>query len=373
MMDYLKYYISPATQVLSLLGLLMGGHWVWVAIAWFPVLAVLDTILPNDYRARNMKNRALAFVPVWITVLLGPVLYLGLAWSLTHHDLSGWQTFGAILGVAWMSVLPLVPASHELYHARGPIGKTFGRYAQICFLDSTRMEAHVVGHHLDVGTSEDTDTAARGETLYQFTPRAVVRSTLMAQRFISDALEKKGHGRWSIRHALWRAILAQVIFQGIVFAIGGWPAVLAALAAMVIARFWVESFNYFQHYGQVRVAGSPIKRHHVWNHLGWVGRVTAFEITNHADHHLNSYLSYYALVPDRDSVRMPSVFVCFMASLIPPLWFNGIIKPALKEWDTRYASAEERGLAAEQNRKAGWEDWFGADTAAAAQSGRAHA
>ena len=30
----------------------------------------------------------------------------------------------------------------------------------------------------------------------------------------------------------------------------------------------------------------------------------------------------------------------------------------LKQWDTQYANAEERQLAAEQNRLAGWEDWF---------------
>jgi alkane 1-monooxygenase/p-cymene monooxygenase len=373
MLDYLKYYTSPLTQLLSLWGLVMGGHYVWIAIAWFPLMAIIDSILPRDYSARRIRNRALAFIPVWLSVLLGPALYVGLAWSLAHHDLTGWQIFGAIVGTAWMSVLPLVPASHELYHARGAIGKTFGRYAQVCFLDCTRMEAHVVGHHIDVGTAEDCDTAARGETLYRFTPRAVVRSTIMAQQFISDALEKKGYGRWSIRHALWRAVLAQVLFQGGLFLIGGWPAVGAALAAMLIARLWVESFNYFQHYGQVRAVGAPIEKRHVWNHFGWLSRVAAFEITNHADHHLNSYLSYYALVPHRESIRMPSVFVCFLAALLPPVWFHSIIKPALKEWDTRYASAEERLLAAEQNRRAGWEDWLGSQGKPAARETHAHA
>ena len=111
----------------------------------------------------------------------------------------------------------------------------------------------------------------------------------------------------------------------------------------------------------MRVAGAPIEKRHVWNHLGWLSRVAAFEITNHADHHLNSYLSYYALVPHRDAIRMPSVFVCFLAALFPPIWFNRIIKPALKEWDAKYANSEERQLAAEQNRRAGWEDWLGAE------------
>ena len=85
--------------------------------------------------------------------------------------------------------------------------------------------------------------------------------------------------------------------------------------------------------------------------------MAAFEITNHADHHLNSYQAFYQLVPHKESIRMPSVFVCFFASLVPPLWFNGIIKPALRRWDLEFANADERALGAEQNRQAGWEDW----------------
>ena len=164
-------------------------------------------------------------------------------------------------------------------------------------------------------------------------------------------------GRWSIRHPLWRGILSQILFQGALWLIGGWLAVGAAVAAMLIARLWVESFNYFQHYGQVRVVGAPIEKRHVWNHFKPLSRLTAFEITNHADHHLNSYAAYYQLVPHKESIRMPSVFVCFFTALLPPIWFHWIIKPALKRWDLEFANADERQLAAEQNRQAGWEAW----------------
>ena len=224
-----------------------------------------------------------------------------MAWCVSYYDLSGWQIAGAVIGVAWMSVLPLVPAAHELYHARG-------------------------------------------KTLYNFAPSAVKLSTIQEQMIECDALEKRGYGRWSIRHKLWRAILSQLIFQSLMFWIGGWTAVAMALGAMVIARYWVETFNYFQHYGLIRLPGAPIERHHVWNHLGPLSRLAAFEITNHADHHMNTYQPYYELVPDRNSVPMPSVFICFLAALIPPLWFNVIIKPALKTWDAQFANPQEREL-----------------------------
>ena len=153
--------------------------------------------------------------------------------------------------------------------------------------------------------------------------------------------------------------MAQVVFRSIAFIIGGGIAVATCLGSMVAARFWVESFNYFQHYGIVRVDGKPVTRRHLWNHLGFFTRPVAFEITNHADHHLDSYIPYYKLKPHATAIRMPNVFLCFLTALIPPLWHTVIIKKELQEWDERLASTGERALAREQNLAAGWPDWFG--------------
>jgi alkane 1-monooxygenase/p-cymene monooxygenase len=44
--------------------------------------------------------------------------------------------------------------------------------------------------------------------------------------------------------------------------------------------------------------------------------------------------------------------------LIPPIWDEMIIKPALKRWDLEFATPAERAVARLQNLAAGWEDWF---------------
>jgi len=358
MNDYLKYYAPVALQLATAAGFVAGGNWVYVGIASFPLMALIDSILPDDIAVRKMNSGFWANVPVWLCTLFGPALYLVCAWSIGRGDLTNWQLLGCVLSLGWLSVIPLVPASHELYHQRGALARFVGRYAEVAFLDCSRMIAHVVGHHIYVGTSKDGDTATRGTSLYTFTPRAVVVSSLESWKVESDALEKRGKGRWSIGHVLYRAILAQVIFQVLIFMIGGWVAVLVSLGGMCLARLWIESFNYFQHYGLVRVDGAAIDKRHVWNHFGTLSRLMGFEITNHADHHLDSYIPYYKLVPDTNSVKMPSVFVCFLSALIPPLWHNVIIKPALKRWDREFANLDEQKLAHEQNNVAHWPDWF---------------
>lgn len=363
-MDYLRYYIPVLILLLVYASFLVfGGNWVWLGIATLPILGILDSIFPNDMEPRSMRDGFFSDIPVWAATLLCVGLYFVAAyWVGTTADITSMQYLGAVLSLSWLSVVPLVPASHELYHARGKVRRFVGRFSQICYLDCTREIAHVVGHHIDVATEKDADTAKRGATLYSFTPRAVIESTIEANKTESDSLEKQGYGRWSIRHRVWKAILAQVIAQSLFFLIGGWPAVVVALSAMIIARFWVESFNYFQHYGLIRLEGAAISRRHVWNHLKPLSRVMGFEITNHADHHTNSFAKFHELRPDRQWIPMPSVFVCFFAALIPPLWHNFVIKPALKRWDNELASPEERELAKRQNAEAGWPDWFAEST-----------
>lgn len=358
-MDYPRYYFPVLVQLATYASFLMGGYWVWFGIATLPVLGIIDELLPNDMRPRRMRDGFLADLPVWLSTLLAVGLYLVAAlWVARTPDITAGQYLGAILSLAWLSVVPLVPASHELYHARGKLRRFVGRYSQVCYLDCTREIAHVVGHHINVATVDDADTAARGTSLYPFTAKAVVKSTIESNLTEADMLEKQGFARWGLRHRVWKAILAQVVAQSIIFAIGGWRANAVALAAMIGARFWVESFNYFQHYGLCRVGGAAISRRHVWNHLKPLSRVMGFEITNHADHHTDSFAKFHQLVPDRQWIPMPSVFMCFFAALVPPVWHATIIKPALKRWDNELATPEERDLARAQNKAAGWPDWF---------------
>ena len=132
---------------------------------------------------------------------------------------------------------------------------------------------------------------------------------------------------------------------------------------IVTAKLLVEMFNYYQHYGLVRVLGSNYGQQHLWNHLKPISRQLSFEITNHNDHHMDSYLPFYRLQPKVDGPQMPSILLCFLAGLVPPIWFSYIAQPRLKDWDLKHATAEEKELAREANRSANWPDWLDAGSA----------
>ena len=356
--DYARYYLPFALQILTASGLLMGNAWAWLGVSTLILFAVIDSILPDDHSDRRITNASVANIPLWLTTLGGPTLVLLLAWTSAQGNFTGIHWVGAVLSTTWMTVIAFVPTVHELYHQRAWLPQVVGNYCQVIYLDCTRNAGHIVGHHIDVGTEADSDTARRGTSLYAFTPKAVWDSTRISWNIESDALEKRGHGRWSMGHKLWKAILAQLAFLTMAFLLGGWIGVAIALTSVVVARFWVESFNYFQHYGVVRVPGKPIARRHLWNHLGFCTRMVTTEITNHADHHLDSYIPYYKLKPDTTAIKVPNAFWCFFCALIPPIWHRFIIMPALQEWDAKFASAGELELARKQNEAAGWPNWF---------------
>ncbi|AKH68094.1 Fatty acid desaturase [Spongiibacter sp. IMCC21906] len=358
MKDYIIYYLSPLTILVSVVGLVLGGGYVWLGLATLPALALGDAILPRDLRTRNIKIMWLAYVPVVITSILAASAYFLLSMRVGEGGLTAFNTIGAVISTGWTATIVGIPAFHEMFHRRDSFLRNFGLCFQVFYMDPTRDIAHVVGHHIDVGTNKDGDTARRGQSLYAFGVEAMIHSFVTSQRMESDSMERRGFGRWSIRHRIWKGLAALIVFGVVMFLIGGWQGMAACYVAGILARFLLEAFNYFQHYGQVRVEGEPIEKRHVWNHLGALSRAMTFEITNHADHHLNSYMPYYELKPDVDAVKLPSVFTCFMAAIIPPVWTKFIIMPALREWDLNHANDSERAIAKTQNKAAGWPDWF---------------
>lgn len=353
------YLLPTAVQMVAGVGFVLGGVWVYLALATFPVLLLADTVLPRDMSIRRITNSPMATFLLYLNIVTGFSLILLLALRIGQDTMTVAQTVGAVAGLTWLSVVPMVPASHELYHRRDKFSKWLGIVGQVAYFDISRDVSHIMSHHIDVATPADSDTAVRGESLYSFTAKALVRSTRTSIRTESTALQKQGKSAFALQHRFYKVAAMITLVLGLCYWIGGASAALLILVSMLIARAWGESFNYFQHYGLLRVPGTRIANRHSWNHMHPISRIMSWEITNHVDHHLNPYKPFYALVPDHDLIKLPSVFVCFLSALIPPVWHRFVIMPALKEWDLRMATPAEQALAREANRRAGWPDWLG--------------
>lgn len=365
-MDTLRYYIVPLTTFIGVLGFLLGGPWVWLGIANFPVLMLLDVLLPRDFAPRQIRSSLLADVPLYLHLLLMLALYAAFIRSVATgtNPLSGpdavSQIIGSVLSLTWLSAVPNLPVNHELMHRRHWFPRWAAQILGTFYGDPNRDIAHVRTHHLYLDTHRDSDTPLRGETIYRFMFRATWGAYADSVHGEAERLRKQGRSAWHRSNRTYMLLLyvAAVPLSCYVFA--GTGAMLIALTTVIFAKLLLEGFNYFQHYGLVRLDGGPILKHHAWNHLGPVARALGVEITNHINHHLDGYTRFYELKPEPRAPQMPSLFLCFVLGLIPPLWFRFIAKPRLKDWDERFATTAEKKLAMEANAKAGWPQWVSA-------------
>ena len=358
-MDYLRYYLGTAVVVCGVLGFYWGGYWVFLGVGTFIPLLILDIVLPRDFKPREIRYPLLADLPLYLHVLLMFAVYAAFVhWAATAGSIAPGQWLGAILTLGWLGAVPNLPVNHELLHRRGRFARACATILGTFYADPTRDVAHVHTHHIHLATPNDSDTARRGENVYSFVLRATAGSF---RDFFTIEKESCKRRNVSLLHPggrLFKALFQLILLLGICAWYAGLAATLAALGGIVTAKLLVEMFNYYQHYGLVRVLGSNYGQQHIWNHLTPISRQLSFEITNHNDHHMDSYLPFYRLQPKKDGPQMPSILLCFLAGLVPPVWFSYIAQPRLKHWDLTHATDEEMELAREANRAANWPDWL---------------
>lgn len=374
-MGVLRYYLVTVVVATAVAGLWLGGGWVWLGIGTFPVLMAFDILLPPDHKIRNIRTPFLAEVPLYLHLPLLVTLWAlflmrigdwvgaDMWMSLAGGPVSTSQVIGMILSVGWIGAVPNLPIAHELMHRRHWLPRAVAKMYSIVYLDPNRDVGHKLTHHIDLCTPDDSDTPRRGQSIYSFMWQASYGAWKDGVVTSVDSLRKRDLSILHPKNAVYIEIGLLGALGAAAFWVAGLMGVVASAFAMVFSKLLVEGFNYLQHYGMVRVPGSPIQLHHAWNHLGSIIRPLGVEITTHIEHHFNSRYKYHELAPRTDGAQMPSAFLCFVLALIPPLWERLIAKPQLQHWDSHFASPDEQEMAMVANREAGWIEWLYTPTA----------
>jgi len=366
MFDYLRYYIVTLTALTGVAGFYLGGNWVWLGIGTFPVLMFFDVVLPPDTKPRNIKNPLLADIPLYLHVPLMFLMYGFFAFDVASakavYAVDGsvlWgQAIGSLLSLAWISAVPTLPISHELMHRPHWFPRLCNKILNVFYMDTNRDTGHLITHHIYLDTPLDADTPARGQKIYPFLIQATKGAYVDSIKAEAEGMVKRGLSPWNWRNKTYLQVITLAGLPLIVGYFGGALAGIITVITMFLAKMIVEGFNYLQHYGLVRVVGSKVQLHHAWNHLGAIVRPLGVEITNHINHHREGATLFHELRPEPEGAQMPSIFICFIAALFPSVWFKYIAMPRLEAWDKKLTSEEEKKLAMEANRKAGWPLWL---------------
>ena len=358
-MKYLQYFITPILAPLVMIGVLLGGHWMWLGLAViFFVVIVGDATLGEDPSQPKYSYPWLIELPLHLALPLITLLLLSFAWASGSGTqdffgigklLTGWFVYdffaarnasiwsdylGAILGVGFIVAGYGTNVGHEFIHRlKDKIAMLQGRWLLSTSCNPDFAIEHVYGHHLTVGTKEDPATARKEENVYTFFIRSTVMGHISAWKLELKRLRKKEYSLISLRNRMITGYMMSGFWCVIFFIAGGVLGLGLFLGQAVFAKFILEIVNYMEHYGLTRKPEQRIAPKHSWNSNKKMSSLVLFSLTRHSAHHEKPIEKFWKLDPYEDAPQMPYGYLTtLLFCLIPPLWYR-IMTSRLDDWE----------------------------------------
>ncbi len=334
---------------LAIAAVWQGGYWPLAYLAFAIAFYVLTdnftpglTGVPLQKHAAAYNTFLLLQIPLSVALLLVLVGKLGAdAWgmrwlaSATGLSVEGFRSPGQALAASIAVGFHLASSTvvaHELMHRHSPFWKACSRVLLTLIGDAHFQEAHLYGHHANVGTPRDPASARRGEPLYPFILRSTVGQWREAYAFENHRL--RAHGRLGRlpRHRPLRANLVSLELLWLVGLFLGLGAFAGYLLVMIISKVLLEAINYVQHYGLVREPGVRVQARHSWDSDSRGSSMVLFNLTRHAEHHMHPARPFWELDHASGAPRLARGYMLsILISLVPPLWFRLMDMGALSQ------------------------------------------
>ena len=377
-MKYLKYYISPITIILAIYTCSAGAYHSTLFFIGFSLFIILgDIFVREDANEDQYSHVYLLDLPMYINFPLLMILvaitvfvlsndpsiafaeilenYLNIdlvnmRQSITLSD----SIFLTALTGLFIGIMGTVPG-HELVHRKKSKFDMFmGNWLLAFSWDCAFAVEHVYGHHKHVGLPSDPATAKRGENIYLFILRAIIKEQKDAWNIELSQAKRREQPLFSIRNRMFIGYLKSLSITCIAYLIGGFSGLLIFLLCAFIAKSLLEVINYSEHYGLIRVSGEPVYPRHSWNSNSTMSSIYLYNVTRHSSHHEKANLKYWELKSYNDAPMMPQGYLTMLyMALFLPYFFHKMMAKKLVEWDKSYATEKERVLALEQNKKSG--------------------
>ena len=369
MIKHLRYYLSPFILLCGIFAVLKGNYYPIAFIFGFDILVALgDSYLKEDKDSFDNAIPSILNTALYINL---PLLYIFLSivlFVLTDYNaqwyISIWNYFNidiltsrANTTMADMIALiiyatPLFVATmgtnvgHELTHRKREKFDMFvGNWLLALSFDCTFAIEHVYGHHKNIGLKEDPATASRGENIYMFIVRATIKAHKDAWKIEINRLKRAPGFIYLLKNRMIHGYMRNIILCTLAFFIGGPIGVVLFIIIALLAKSYLETINYVEHYGLVRVPGNPVMPRHSWNSNHVVSSALLYNLNRHSSHHEKSNLKYWELKSYPDAPMLPYGYLhCLYIAYFTPFLFKKMMTPKLEEWDNNFASDSEKQL-----------------------------
>ena len=377
-MKYLKYYISPLTIITAIYTCSIGAYYSTLFFIGFSLFIILgDMILKKDASEETYSYVFLLDVPMYINLPLLMLLVLFTVFALSSDPSDLFQSIFmnylnidlfnmrqsmnaadsislvALTGL-FIGIMGTVPG-HELVHRKkNKFDMFMGNWLLAFSWDCAFAIEHVYGHHKNVGLGHDPATAKRGENIYLFILRAIIKEQKDAWSIELNQAKRRERSFISTRNRMIIGYFRSLFITFIAYLIGGISGTLIFLLCAFIAKSLLEVINYSEHYGLIRVSGETVSPRHSWNSNSTMSSIYLYNVTRHSSHHEKANLKYWELRSYNDAPMMPQGYLTMLyMALFLPYFFHRMMAKKLIDWDNNHASEKERVIATEQNKNSG--------------------
>lgn len=343
-MKDLKYLAAFSIPITAFIGIYLKDIWVYLTpIYAFVCIPLIELLLPQDTRnySEEIKERRLSkAIFDWLLYLNIPVVFGLLIYALfeiTSSQIETYEIIGLSISVGIVLGVNGINVAHELGHRQTTNERFLGK---LLLLPSHYMHfyiEHNFGHHLHAATKEDPATARYNQSVYSFWVSSVFRQYKSAWHIQLELLKNNNNAFFSIKNDMFWYIVIQIMFLLLVHYFFGLKGLLFAISSGIVGFLLLETVNYIEHYGLLRLKLKSgryerVREIHSWNSNHVVGRIVLYELTRHSDHHYKSSKKYQVLEYHDISPEMPFGYPTSMVlSMVPPLWFSIMNKRVPKE------------------------------------------
>ncbi len=334
-MKDLKYLAAFSIPLIALLSINLREAWSFSTLLYaFVVIPVLELILPVD--SQNLENTAAESKQKnkfydWLLYLNLPIVFGVLAYALitvTTNILQFYEFMGLIFSTGIVLGVNGINVAHELGHRQTSSERFLGK---LLLLPTQYMHfyiEHNFGHHLHAATVEDPATARYNQSIYSFWFTSVFRQYFSAWKIQLNLLKRRSSNFISVYNDMLWFSLFQISTLMVIFFVFGKIGLVFSLASAIVGILLLETVNYIEHYGLLRLKTKSnryerVVEKHSWNSNHVIGRIVLYELTRHSDHHYKSFKKFQVLDCLEESPQMPYGYPTSMVlAMIPPLWFS---------------------------------------------------
>ncbi|MTE27180.1 alkane 1-monooxygenase [Winogradskyella ouciana] len=334
-MKDLKYLAAFSIPVMAFIGLYLKGYWAWATpIFGFVCIPVLELIFPVDTKnlqPEDADSKLKHKLFDWLLYLNLPVVYGLVLYALvlvSNQPLETYEFVGFVISIGIVLGVNGINVGHELGHRQTTNERFIGKALLLPSFYMHFYIEHNFGHHLHAATPEDPATARYNQSVYSFWLTSSIRQYFKAWNIQKKLLKNNNRSFFSIKNDMLWFTLFQIGYLMVIALTFGTTALIFAVLAGIVGFILLETVNYIEHYGLLRLKTKSgryerVKEIHSWNSNHVIGRIVLYELTRHSDHHYKSSKKYQVLDCHEESPQMPFGYPTSMVlAMVPPLWFK---------------------------------------------------